>query len=847
MKKFILIIILLCTFNVYADVSDRTLAILASLAYEDVPQKVGTTLDYGESKICSYEQNSNYLGYHQTMNTCYFYDDHTTTKDTYTINKYIEGMSARKINLFSLATSTIEEPGAYYYFLNGVDESEYADWIIDAYYEKNNTLSISDTAGSWEGKLSVITFKKGNDYVIAYRGTDFPDVLEWLTDIEYATGKNAQTEPAFNYAISEYKRITASNSNANIYVTGHSLGAYLAQIGGAAITLYETENGLLYNSRLAKVEYFNGMGIDLLKINSGVKISSTSSTTYYLKDLKSALAALSIQNRDGSVYTKDEMECRQVSWSSNACASGRLVLYRTEGDPVSTLGLHYGIINEVTGSSDAITNHAYSHNISLSDGMNYAVSYIKANVQSVKEKIQNHTVSDNINSDLSDAIIAEELNDTSDLNTDGISLNIDNVLNTNPNKDKINSLFSEARNLYDFNILYDLNTIGNALKTVLIDVEKLYGQSGGLTSLIEGMNVAHETDSLTCLIDGNRGIPTELLINTNAYLYENNIYYAKDSLDISVQAKNGCIYNYEFKENDNSLYNGKLGFNTVSNTSGKHTYEVVGTYGVKTKELIYNYEGDLVTNYETISTTGSINKSIDVIYDNSAPVTSNISTIEVTNGWNKESNITFDEDINNYSIKLSTNIYVSASAICTGNSCTITVVGKNPLVSNSKTLNATLNVCDKLNNCQDYNVPIKWSKTSTETKSLNKTVNDNVGPDCTFTSFSSSEIKVGNTATINLVCKDSNGITTPSIAKLKTRLTSSPLLKLSIKSVSLSEKASNSVTYRIEIKGLFSGKARLVLRKNTFKDSYNNYNKEITSEEINIKSSTLKELLKIKK
>lgn len=82
-------------------------------------------------------------------------------------------------------------------------------------------------------------FKRGNEIVVAFRGTDFPsasaDVLKDVAaDVSYITG-STPTPAMKSYATQAaafLAQIQANNPGLNITVTGHSLGGALAQLVG---------------------------------------------------------------------------------------------------------------------------------------------------------------------------------------------------------------------------------------------------------------------------------------------------------------------------------------------------------------------------------------------------------------------------------------------------------------------------------------------------------------------------------------------------------------------------------------------------------------------------------------
>lgn len=191
-------------------------------------------------------------------------------------------------------------------------------------YTKFDTTVIKGTA-----QFAAMTFKKDNDIVIAYRGTDFDDIGEWFQDFCYAiVGYAGQESVAQDYARIVAEHYTRNNNDINIYVTGHSLGGYLAQIGGAALA--EDKN---YVDNLKEVSYFNGMG---LKFWSNIVKNASSLTKYNitntkLKELKSDTSHINtIQNNAKYDLT---------NFKNNG---GTINAYHINGDIVSSIGTHVG-------------------------------------------------------------------------------------------------------------------------------------------------------------------------------------------------------------------------------------------------------------------------------------------------------------------------------------------------------------------------------------------------------------------------------------------------------------------------------------------------------------------------
>jgi len=85
---------------------------------------------------------------------------------------------------------------------------------------------IPETRNGFEGQI----YKKGNDVVVVYKGTDFDNSRDVLNDLTMSSGsmpaQQADAHALLLYAQQKYP-------NANIQVTGHSLGGSLAQIESA--------------------------------------------------------------------------------------------------------------------------------------------------------------------------------------------------------------------------------------------------------------------------------------------------------------------------------------------------------------------------------------------------------------------------------------------------------------------------------------------------------------------------------------------------------------------------------------------------------------------------------------
>lgn len=124
--------------------------------------------------------------------------------------------------------------------------------------------TVYDTYSSISG-ISCTAFKKDDNIIFAYRGSELGDVGKIVTDwvvadgIGYITGMNAQVPEAKIFMIS----VMTQNPGCTIYETGHSLGGYLAK-KAAAVSI------LLFKDSFNKVATFNGLGFALNIVTLGL-------------------------------------------------------------------------------------------------------------------------------------------------------------------------------------------------------------------------------------------------------------------------------------------------------------------------------------------------------------------------------------------------------------------------------------------------------------------------------------------------------------------------------------------------------------------------------------------------
>ncbi|MBQ6231695.1 MAG: VWA domain-containing protein [Eubacterium sp.] len=234
-----------------------------------------------------------------------------------------------------------ELSGSFYKYasLSSVDKGICEKWIIDDYIVEDLTD---------KEQFSVTIYKCQNNVVLSYRGSGAfeKEFDEWMDNILGYGVRNCHGEEI--YARKVARDVANSYPNCNIYITGHSLGGYLAQIGASEM-LAETD------VIPAGVVYFDGMGINFTD-NSGImdyidKYAELSNNEDWQK-----------LREDGEqqrlLHLKDIENLKEYYKDGN-----KLVLYNVYGDIVSALGKHYGdIISYKPPDEYAISIHNNNKN-----------------------------------------------------------------------------------------------------------------------------------------------------------------------------------------------------------------------------------------------------------------------------------------------------------------------------------------------------------------------------------------------------------------------------------------------------------------------------------------------------
>ncbi|WP_341873050.1 VWA domain-containing protein [Enterococcus faecalis] len=173
-------------------------------------------------------------------------------------------------------------------------------WVRDKELD-TDTMPISDNKLD-NFNASAYINKRDKQVVLAYRGTT--SGWDWLGNILWLDGSHVQEISSRIFA----KRVARKYSNYIIYITGHSLGGYLAMIGSDTLS-----NIAQYDSQLQKTIVFNSLGVSKKK-NRNTK--EENQTEYLRKKLIESL--------------------------TRYANSGRIETYRVEYDVVSKIGIHFG-------------------------------------------------------------------------------------------------------------------------------------------------------------------------------------------------------------------------------------------------------------------------------------------------------------------------------------------------------------------------------------------------------------------------------------------------------------------------------------------------------------------------
>ena len=164
--------------------------------------------------------------------------------------------------------------------------------------------------------MTVLVLEKDGHVIIAFRGTD----TEWLEDAVNGVINVHPQELSANIFVNNLaKDYSKKEGNYKFYVTGHSLGGYIAQTAGAELAKTCKDYP---NLEVERIVDFDGMGINFFTI-FGMVSQVHSSTIETLKELGE---------------------------------QGKVVDYYICGDVISAAGVHYGEMRGIYPSIDTIVN-----------------------------------------------------------------------------------------------------------------------------------------------------------------------------------------------------------------------------------------------------------------------------------------------------------------------------------------------------------------------------------------------------------------------------------------------------------------------------------------------------------
>lgn len=197
--------------------------------------------------------------------------------------------------------------------------------MANAVYDDAPTVAEWDCSNFHHGLgqgLQAAVFTRGQQIVVAFKGTTPTQGSDIIADLKIGTGMNTSY---FSAAEAYVARFAGGDG---VVVTGHSLGGAIAQVVG--------------NRRRIPFVSFNAPGVALIASRNAPTATVGMSAVRVVGGLLSAL-------RHPQQMMRDVRSAFHVSLGVN---------YRLSGDVVSQIGLHYGRIVSLQASGNPLAQHS---------------------------------------------------------------------------------------------------------------------------------------------------------------------------------------------------------------------------------------------------------------------------------------------------------------------------------------------------------------------------------------------------------------------------------------------------------------------------------------------------------
>ena len=498
---------------------------------------------------------------------------------------------------FSDRNDLVDGLNAYINLHNYATPMDMDAWTIVDYTEKS-TSEIVDT--TLVKAFNAYTLKKGNNIIVVFRGTDFVDVAEWIQHISYAaTNIHDQEAYAEEYILKQAKKY----KNCNIYITGHSLGGYLAQIAASTLSKAISNgktgttdwNGWNLRNKYDINDYLtNGSFSEYKNIKLEQAVSLNGMGLLFDSVIQEGSVLEGYQGTKANYQNSKIEQLKKLKNEKNKNGESKIISYNVKGDIVSSLGIHYGEVREIMPSIDSVAYH--KKNYVLLSGAN--------------------------------------------------SLIVDSA-----------SYLTKYLNIFEY--LEKLNSkikLNRFIKNELLSAYNEYATG----SLVAHVTLAHEADTFVCLLDGSEIPELKIVKETNGFISSQYEYITQGEINEIISNKpvkvtlramtsGACARKYIWYEcNDEKctkpvqkFTSSKINTYTVNVTDSVKYYKVVAEYNdsylkqeIQGKDGYFSYKSD---NNRTEHLKGVVeSKIIKVVSDTKPPKCSfNISNYTNTTGCKK--------------------------------------------------------------------------------------------------------------------------------------------------------------------------------------------------------------------